>query len=110
MTLDELFDKFLSINYRLNKIKETIQREQQTIIHYQFRIQDPYTPYTLGHADLNVLDTLQFLVKQKKIILLILQKQKNNLKIHFDDLLIQILFIRRLSKNEFKTTNFKLHR
>ena len=91
MSLDELFDKFLSINYRLNRIEETIQREQRTIIHYQFRIQDPYTPYILGHVDLDVLDNLQFLVKQKKVILLILQKQKNDLKMHFDDLLIQIL-------------------
>ena len=90
MSLNNLFDQFLSINYRLYTIKETIHSEQQKIVHYQFKIQDPYTPYIFGW-DHSILDNLKFLIRQKEDILSILQKQEKSLKEKFDDLLIQIL-------------------
>ena len=90
MSLNDLFDQFLSVNYRLYTIKETIHNEQQKIVHYQFKIQDPYTPYIFGW-DHGILDNLKFLIRQKEVTLSILQKQRNSLKNKFDDLLIQIL-------------------
>ena len=90
MSLYDLLDQLLSINYRLHTIKKTIYDEQQKIVHYQFKIQDPYTPYIFGWGH-GILDNFKFLVRQKEVTLSILQKQEKVLKENFDDLLIQIL-------------------